>query len=341
MKLVSIIIPVYNVEDYIVRCLDSVVNQTYSNLEVILVDDKGTDKSVEIVESYIKEHSNCNFKLIHHEKNLGLSEARNTGIKASTGEYLYFLDSDDELVENCIEKLIEPITKNPSIQIVQGATRAIPFKKYYSLEHLKDVNTYDNASFRKVFFKIGNMPVNAWNKLINKSFLIDNDLFFEPRLIHEDEMWMFRVAQRVSLYHIIQDETIIHYQTQNSIITSLESHRNFQSWTKILKTIVQEIDDLEKVGQIKRYLYELLISWEGIEPSDRLLLSKSFEKLLCDSHQFVPSMVVSLFRKSTVARIKRLCDEWLRQYCEGQKSSLIITISFFVSRLRVKFVKIL
>ena len=107
---VSIIIPIYNVESYIANCLHSVFNQTYKDLEIILVDDCGTDKSMDVAKEIIRKYKN-DFHIIieHHTYNKGLSAARNTGLKKSTGEFIYFLDSDDTISNDCIERLMFPI----------------------------------------------------------------------------------------------------------------------------------------------------------------------------------------------------------------------------------------
>ena len=104
---ISIIIPVYNVEPYVEKCILSVLRQNYSNLEVVIVDDKTPDESMKKIEGVLKEHSNTHidFKIIHHEINKGLSEARNSGIREATGEYVTFLDPDDQLTDNCISTL--------------------------------------------------------------------------------------------------------------------------------------------------------------------------------------------------------------------------------------------
>ena len=109
MKKVSIIIPVYNVVDYIERCWKSVNAQTYSDIELIFVDDCGTDESISKLETLISEGSRFPVQIIKHKKNRGLSAARNTGIEASSGDYVYFLDSDDDLVPSCIEELVAPL----------------------------------------------------------------------------------------------------------------------------------------------------------------------------------------------------------------------------------------
>ena len=125
---VSIIIPVYNVAPYIGDCLQSVMRQTYAgSMECLLVDDCGEDDSMAIVERMIAEYNanlNANlnegggiqFRILHHERNRGLSAARNTGTFAAVGEYLYYLDSDDEITDDCIEKLMQRVMENPDIE---------------------------------------------------------------------------------------------------------------------------------------------------------------------------------------------------------------------------------
>ena len=120
-QLITIVIPVYNVESYISDCLQSVMRQTYKGpLECILVDDCGTDKSIEIAQNMIAEYNGpIEFKVLHHEHNRGVSAARNTGIDAAKGDYVCFLDSDDWISDDCIEKLAQPL-QNEVFDIVIG-----------------------------------------------------------------------------------------------------------------------------------------------------------------------------------------------------------------------------
>ena len=122
---ISIVIPVYNVAPYIGDCIRSVMHQTWQGpLECIFVDDCGTDNSMEIVRSIIEENQgNIEFKIIRHKENRGLSAARNTGIAAATGDYVYFLDSDDEITPDCIEALAAPITASEPIDFTIGECR--------------------------------------------------------------------------------------------------------------------------------------------------------------------------------------------------------------------------
>ena len=102
--MVSIIIPLYNVENYVVKSLKSALAQTYSDIEYLLIDDCSTDHTMQVVKEYLSNHPRREaVRIIHHDKNFGLSAARNTGLSNVMGEYIYFMDSDDEIVANCIE----------------------------------------------------------------------------------------------------------------------------------------------------------------------------------------------------------------------------------------------
>ena len=124
---ITIIVPVYNVEQYIKECFDSIAAQTYKgDIECIFVDDCGQDKSVEILEKMIACYQGgISFSIIHHEHNKGLSGARNTGIRNASGDYLYFLDSDDCLLPKSIESLANILRQNPNVQVVQVVQKDI------------------------------------------------------------------------------------------------------------------------------------------------------------------------------------------------------------------------
>ena len=121
---VSIIIPVYNVSAYIERCIKSVMNQTYNDIECIIVDDATPDDSIVKCEQMIVAYDGpIRFSILHHQQNRGLSAARNTGTEVATGEFLYYLDSDDEITLDCIETLMKPMIEDNSIELVQGNHR--------------------------------------------------------------------------------------------------------------------------------------------------------------------------------------------------------------------------
>ena len=206
---VSIIIPIYNVEQYIERCIISVINQTYRQLEVILVDDCSPDNSMSLARQLVDKSTNkegLTFKFIKRDENGGLSAARNTGIENATGDYLYFLDSDDELPINAIELLVNQVKIHPDVEIVMGRMKAFPNDMpYYNIDRYKDTPYInDNLWLREHFFTIiSPIQTNACNKLIRRDLGERNLLFFRPGIIHEDQLWMYYVAKKSCLNVII------------------------------------------------------------------------------------------------------------------------------------------
>lgn len=219
---VSIIIPVYNVEPYIERCLLSVLNQTYNDIEIILIDDCGSDNSMRIAIELIKKYEAENkTKIIYHEYNKGLSAARNSGINASTGEYIFFLDSDDELTQNCIEILIDTAIKYKTDFVIGnyeiiGAELSIgmPLNNIYSND--KILISYQKGEWYEM----------AWNKLLKKEFIIKNNLYFKENLIHEDLLWSFMIACFANSLSVVNTKTYLYYIRKDSITGKINQELN-------------------------------------------------------------------------------------------------------------------
>ena len=136
---ISIVVPVYNVEAYIEDCLKSVAAQTYKGeIECIIINDCTPDNSCAVIEHFVKEYNGpIEFKLLHHTVNRGLSAARNTGIDVATGDYIYFLDSDDEITPDCLEHLAAPLAEN-AYDFVIGNYTTIGSNKEFAKLLLKD-----------------------------------------------------------------------------------------------------------------------------------------------------------------------------------------------------------
>lgn len=282
---VSIIIPIYNVSQYIVRCLNSVVCQTYQYIECILVDDCSLDDSISKCQKIISEYKGTiEFKILHHEKNRGLSAARNTGTEAAIGDYVYYLDSDDEIKCNCIELLVSEVYSHPEVQIVMGATESIPYKEYYDLPYYKKkLYVDDNNWVRYNFYKKWpSLQVNAWNKLIDLKFVKDNSLFFLEGIIHEDELWMFFVSKKLSKLVIIPEKTYVHYYTPNSIMGLLNRERSAINWGIIIKSIINNFDSPMSKLQMFKYMYYYFLYYDVCKKEKtyrKLLLNFSFALL--------------------------------------------------------------
>lgn len=216
---VTIVIPLYQVEDYIEPCLRSVANQTYTGpIECIIVDDCGTDTSCQIVEKFISDYKgNIDFILLHHDHNRGLSAARNTGMDHASGEYIYFLDSDDEITPDCIEKLTKPLESYrydfviADFSIVGG---------YPITTYLKARGEYKSGIKEAYYRKEWN--VNAWNKLCNLDFLKRVALTFKEGIIHEDVLWSFYLANYAQSMYALTEKTYIYKLRESSIMGQMK-----------------------------------------------------------------------------------------------------------------------
>lgn len=220
--LITIIVPVYNVASYIEQCLLSIFHQTYKNIEVLIIDDCGKDNSMQLVEVFLNKILDARFKVIHHSKNLGLSAARNTGIQESTGDYLYFIDSDDFISENCIETFVNLITKYPDAEVVFGSAVFYPNNwECTSIINVKNTNipiySANKNWINSAFFKEGLFLITAWNKLVSKKFIIKNNLFFKKGIIYEDQLWYFIMANSCNKIAFNKNDTYFYRNNPNSI----------------------------------------------------------------------------------------------------------------------------
>ncbi|MDR1730366.1 MAG: glycosyltransferase family 2 protein [Prevotellaceae bacterium] len=262
---ISIIVPVYNVSKYIIRCIDSVINQTYNNIECILVDDCSPDDSIVLVKQRLQHYEgNIEFKIVHHEQNKGLSGARNTGTRASIGAYLYYLDSDDELTTDCIETLYSLVEKYPEVEIVQGNLQNIPqppkSKDFQNIRY-KNFPEYvnDNNWICMHFYDRmkKDIPMNACSKLIKRSFIVENDLFFYEGIIHEDEIWMFYVVKKLKAIAFSTKFTYLRHIVPNSIMQSTDKSKSIRSMYIISKKVFADVNDPYFEYIKKKYIVKL------------------------------------------------------------------------------------
>lgn len=215
---VSVIVPIYKVENYLNRCVDSILNQTYKNIEVILVDDGSPDKCGEISDSYAINDSRV--KSLHKE-NGGLSDARNYGMRYLTGEYVVFVDSDDWIKEEMIETLVG-LAMDLKADIVQSGfyyvyeTYLLYDDRYYS-EDMLPIQLNKNELMREIVIneRVKNF---AWGKLYKTNLI--KDLYFEKGVLFEDVFWAHKVMDRVDKYIICHKPMCYYLQRNDSIVST-------------------------------------------------------------------------------------------------------------------------
>ena len=231
---VSILIPIYNAAPYISRCLLSVAEQSYQDIECILVDDCGNDNSIELAQKFIDNYKGIiNFIILHHEKNKGVAAARNTCIEASTGDFIFFLDSDDVITVNCIEDLVALTKKYPDIDFVQGNTLDENGNISRLGWHIKlPEYCHDKEELEKNILSV--VISSPWNKLIRKSFLTEHKLTFPEGIVHEDMFWCFFIAKYAKAVAYENKGTYIYYNNENSIITSISDKSRIHRYSSRL-----------------------------------------------------------------------------------------------------------
>lgn len=219
MKKVSLIVPVYNVERYLKQCLDSILLQTYGNLEIILVDDGATDTSGQICDQYAAQDSRI---VVIHQKNAGAANAKNAGLDKATGHYLAFIDSDDYVQPNWIEKMVEA-AETFGADVVE-----CDFDKVYQ-SHCETENNFQDPS--KCFTAeeylsqyLNNWTCSLfWNKLFDRR-LVQEVRFRKERRCIDDEFFTYKAVTGAKKVVRIQD-VLYHYRQRASSAVSTEKNR--------------------------------------------------------------------------------------------------------------------
>lgn len=272
----SIIIPVYNVEKYLGECIESVLTQSFQSYEIILVNDGSTDTSGDICDEYAKKDKRI--KVIHQE-NKGLSGARNKGIVSSTGEYLLFIDSDDYIAENSLEKLHDTIGENDIdvvfLEIVKflpdGTTQ--PMNDGYVKE--KIVNKNQEEVWEHIA-NINKFPGSACSKAVKRS-LLSEDMLFVEGLISEDIEWCYRLFGKAVTYSYLEYPFYYYRQQRQGSITNSVSYKNLDSTLWIIKRWATKNPETKYQKVLNSFIsYQYMIMLYSISKMEKELSKKYF-----------------------------------------------------------------
>lgn len=232
--LISVIVPIYKVEPWVERCVTSVLNQSLRDVELILVDDCSPDRSMELAQRAVERSGthDMTVKCIRHERNSGLSAARNTAIGAACGQWALFLDSDDYLPADALEQLYSPIRLGGHCDFVTA-----------NYENLGDGADDDQLCLPEGIYQQPAVldtvalkwSVMACNKLINLDFIRNNGLYFEPGMVHEDNLWSLQLAASAKAMGVVRKVTYSRYVRPGSITTSENAHEALRTSGHCLK----------------------------------------------------------------------------------------------------------
>ncbi len=253
---ISIIVPIYKVEDYLDRCVKSLIAQTYKNIEIILVDDGSPDGCPQKCDDWAARDDRI---IVIHKENGGLSDARNAGIRIAKGEYLLFVDSDDYIELDSCEKFITIAEKTHADIIVGNALQETPHGLVHmDRTNLEEGHLYSNVDFIKLAIKAREWYAPAWFSLYKRTMYKEKHLEYRKGILHEDMEMLPRVyfaAQTVSFLN----EEFYHYVIRgDSIMGSANRQKNGKHIMKIYtewKSLFDRVQDTE----LKRLLYGFLV----------------------------------------------------------------------------------
>lgn len=194
MDLVSVVVPAYNAEKYINECIHSLLGQTYQDIEIIIVDDGSTDRTAEICIQLAEQDNRIRY---HRQNNSGVSVARNTGHSISHGQYILFIDADDELHPSMIERLVFDIKQNDAdISVCDIKKISSPDEKT-EIDETETVDLYMQDEALNLYMSFNYFEIGVWNKLF-KSSLIENIAFPEGRKMNEDKYFIFESLMKAN-----------------------------------------------------------------------------------------------------------------------------------------------
>ena len=331
---VSIIIPVFQVASYIEACLNSVICQTYAgSMECLLVDDCGSDNSIAIAEKMIAAYDGpVRFKILRHGKNQGISTARNTGTDAATGDYVFYLDSDDELTCDCIEKLVKPVMNDTSIEIVMGnytiLSDGYPISAFERPVQMHQEDLKSTEAVRDYYFNKRGIYVYAWNKLIKKDFLVRHQLYFKDGLLWEDYLWTFFVVKYLNHLYTIPNVIYKYYKRPHSITTRANRKEKAHYMGLTYAEIANNFTIKESGREAKRFVKGFCYCYFE-NPKSYVLLqaSRQYMKALVDNHyikeQFLLRTTVFLSNFALGKSVLRLAAKAMERLIVHRKSNHI------------------
>lgn len=247
MPLITIIIPVYKVEAYLHQCVNSVLQQSFENFEIILVDDGSPDNCPSICDDFAGQDQRVR---VIHKKNGGLSDARNFGIKEASGDYLLFLDSDDYWNDTeFLNKLVKKIGDTDKIDVI-----SFGFMKYYPLSNhlVPDDRTFSiikqieesNVGYIKRLIENDLYIACAWNKCIKREFVLDNRLFFEKGLRSEDMAWCGDILYLMPDMECLNMRPYVYRQEREDSITSTVDINHLNDILGMIKKALKKSNNL-------------------------------------------------------------------------------------------------
>ena len=304
-KKVSVIVPVYNVELYLEECLYFIVNQTFEDIEIILVNDGSTDSSFEIMKDFAKKDNRIR---IISQQNKGVSEARNAGIRVASGEYILFVDSDDTILTNTVETLYNKIIQTGSDVLLSNVlyrypngSKVLPYKRN---EILNDITCISSEDFFIKYMEEKKSLMLVYLFFCKRELIVEKKIFFKKGIIYEDELWCVQILLNADCISVIEFNYYNYRQREDSL-THSDIYFRIKSCFIVAKEYNKIAVKLKEDRQgTKRFIYTrmfflLLTIHSLLQEADKPIFFsyEYFSKLLVDIY---PELPYSLQRKCLI-----------------------------------------
>ncbi len=340
---ISVIVPVFNTEQYLDRCLESIVNQTYKNIEVILVDDGSKKVCSDLCDAWMKKDERIQ---VIHKQNEGLGYARNTGIQKATGEFLFFIDSDDYLDEttiecckNCAEKTAAEIVcygfsaVNRNGKVISERIPDMP-KMIYEGEEIREILLPEMLGDNPKTGKSANIEMSAWAAMFSVQLIkrIEWEFVSEREIISEDVYSLLCLYKHVQRVAILKKSFYYYCENQNSL-THIYKEERYQKIKQFYVASLSLIEQLEYGEEMKERLKELYLSFfigaaktivrasmpytEKVKKLKDIIQDEQMQQILFESNKFVMNRNKSLFFQ--MARKQRVKTCYLLLWLQCRK----------------------
>lgn len=341
---VSVIIPVYNVERYLDESLQSILDQTLKDIEIICINDGSTDHSMHILQKYAD--MDCRITIIDQE-NQGLSATRNHGFEVSTGKYVYFFDSDDLLSSNALELLYNQATSSKSEIVLFDANA------FYENEELKNAHSgyetfykkknnydevYEGADLFALMVRNREYSQSACLQFFDRSFLCKQDVRFYPGILHEDNLFSLQVILLASRVTHLKMDLFTRRVRANSTMTLPATYKNFVGYFSCVvigtKFLMENMDRISEKGYVVATQRINLLTESSARCLQKLANEERYQPLFLDPTE---KLIANICYNSVIHKLKSMEDQKLiralRKELRGIKNSVSYKVGRFFTKL--------
>lgn len=273
---ISVIVPIYNVEKYLEKCLNTIISQTYKNLEIILIDDGSNDNSGIICDEYAKKDKRI---IVIHQKNTGVSSARNKGLKIASGDYIGFIDPDDYIQKNMYEIMLNNILESKSDICICGIKRITEDGIIANITKKQEIREYTKKEILELLIQDKYITTSVWNKLF-KSELIKMIEFNENRKVGEDFEFILEALKKLEIRAIYDSKSLYNYLIRKE---SASRKKNDKHATDILEVNNQLLEMIKRsYPELENMTIERILKRENMILKDFEISKKVEEEIKKD-----------------------------------------------------------